>query len=222
MQSDAPLTHPVTAQQSNKLPQLNLTSASLVECCYLRMASVWCVVWELGQLQWWDQAAVPVSQVRVLLIGGIGSKSDIRGFHIYWEIVKQVLTPIRAVIVAAQSNSIGGWGKHLSDSHLLIQESKLINRKESHVERPQQWNEKGEKVRGWLASLSVSVSRLSWKWMKDTDLLQATLWVLGSQLRGALYKTCFPATVSLFHHFLTLENRIIRLHPVPGHSDAYW
>jgi len=57
----------------------------------------------------------------------------------------------------------------------LIQESKLINRKESHVERPQQWNEKGEKVRGWLASLSVSVSRLSWKWMKDTDLLQATL-----------------------------------------------
>lgn len=33
--------------------------------------------------------------------------------------MKQVLTPIRTVIVAAQSNSIGGWGKHLSDSHLF-------------------------------------------------------------------------------------------------------
>lgn len=89
------------------------------------------------------------------------------------------------------------------------------------MERPQQWNEKGEKVRAYLASLSVSVSRLSWKWMKDTDLLQATLRVLGSQLRGALHKTYFPATISLFHHFLTLKNRIIRLDPVVGRSDAY-
>lgn len=31
--------------------------------------------------------------------------------------------------------------------------------------------EKGEKVKGWLTDLNVSVSRLSWNWMKGAALL---------------------------------------------------
>ena len=60
------------------------------------------------------------------------------------------------------------------------------------------WKEKGEKVKGWLPNLNVSVSRLSWNWMKGADLLQAILSVFGSGLRAALCKICFPATVSPF------------------------
>lgn len=71
------------------------------------------------------------------------------------------------------------------------------------------WNETGIKVKGWLANLNVSVSRLSWKQMKDSDLLQAILRGFGSGLRRALCKICFPATVPLFHRFLTLKIRII-------------
>lgn len=71
------------------------------------------------------------------------------------------------------------------------------------------WKEKGEKVKGWLTNLNMSVSRLSWNWMKGADLLQAILSVFGSGLRAALCKICFPATVSLFHRFLTLKTRII-------------
>lgn len=38
--------------------------------------------------------------------------------------------------------------------------------------------EKGEKVKGWLTDLNASVSRLSWKWIKGVDLLQAIRSVL--------------------------------------------
>lgn len=53
--------------------------------------------------------------------------------------------------------------------------------------------------------------------MKGADLLQAILSVFGS----ALCKICFPATVSLFHYFLTLKIRVMELFQWIGHGDVY-
>lgn len=78
--------------------------------------------------------------------------------------------------------------------------------------------ERGEKVKGCLTDLNASVSRLSWKWIKGVDLLQAIRSALRSGLRAALRKMCFPATVSLFHRFLTLKTSVTIS---VSHGDAY-